>query len=119
MTAETLGSLIRTLREQADLSQEELAARAQVSRGSIQNWEGDRTRPRRAESRRLAAALGVDVATLNQSLTAPPADNPYTDAGERALWELPGRFTDDERRELIERYRELRHAPRTTRSVSE
>ena len=52
------------MREQAGLSQEELAAKAQVSRASIQNWEGNRTAPRRAESRRLAAALGVSVDAL-------------------------------------------------------
>ena len=55
------------MREKAGLSQEELAAKAQVSRASVQNWEGGRTTPRRAESRRLAAALGVDVATLTQA----------------------------------------------------
>lgn len=64
MTTESLGSALRRLRERADLSQEELAAKAQVSRASIQNWEGDRRAPRRAEARRLAAALGVsDIAS--------------------------------------------------------
>lgn len=64
MGTTTLGSAIRHLREQADLSQEELAAKAQVSRASIQNWEGDRRQPRRAELRRLAAALKVTEADL-------------------------------------------------------
>lgn len=64
MGTTTLGSAIRHLREQADLSQEELAAKAQVSRASIQNWEGDRRQPRRAELRRLAAALRVSEADL-------------------------------------------------------
>lgn len=61
MAEAQLGQQLRDLREQAGLSQEELASRAQVSRASIQNWEGNRTAPRRAESRRLAAALGVSV----------------------------------------------------------
>jgi transcriptional regulator with XRE-family HTH domain len=117
MQKPTLGKLVRHLREQAGLSQEELAVHAQVSRATVQSIEGDRRAPRRAILRRVAEALGTDVVTLNQSLTAP--DNPYTDADERALWELPGRFTDDERRELIERYREMRHAPRTARSVAD
>jgi transcriptional regulator with XRE-family HTH domain len=56
--------MLRDLRERAGLSQEELAAKAKVSRASIQNWEGNRTTPRRAESRRLAAALGVSVDAL-------------------------------------------------------
>src|SRR5690349_17531947 len=65
MAEPTYGSTLKKLRSQAGLSQEELAAKAQVSRASIQNWEGNRTRPRRAESRRLAAALGVTVDALN------------------------------------------------------
>jgi DNA-binding transcriptional regulator YiaG len=63
---ESLGSTLRRLRERADLSQEELAAKAQVSRASIQNWEADRRAPRRAESRRLAAALGVSGVTPHE-----------------------------------------------------
>lgn len=64
MAEAQLGAALRSMREQAGLSQEELAAKAQVSRASIQNWEGNRTAPRRAESRRLAAALGVSVDAL-------------------------------------------------------
>lgn len=64
MAEAQLGKRLRDLREDAGLSQEELAAKAQVSRASIQNWEAARTAPRRAESRRLAAALGVSVETL-------------------------------------------------------
>lgn len=119
MQKPTLGKLVRDLREQAGLSQEELAVHAQVSRATVQNIERDRVEPRRAVLRRIAEALGTDVVTLNQSLAPPPPDNPYTDPDERALWELPGRFTDDERRELIERYREMRHASPTARSVAD
>lgn len=64
MAEPQLGKRLRDLREQAGLSQEELAAKAQVSRASIQNWEAARTAPRRAESRRLAAALGISVDAL-------------------------------------------------------
>lgn len=68
MTEAQLGKGLRDLREQAGLSQEELAAAAQVSRASIQNWEANRTAPRRAESRRLAAALGMTVEVLRARL---------------------------------------------------
>lgn len=61
MAEPQLGPTLRAMREQAGLSQEELAAKAQVSRASIQNWEGGRTAPRRAETRRLATALGMTV----------------------------------------------------------
>lgn len=60
----SLGTLIRQLREHADLSQEELAARADVSRATIQSVENGRHAPRRASLKRIAAALGVDVETL-------------------------------------------------------
>lgn len=64
MTGTQLGATLRALRQQAGLSQEELAARTQVSRASIQNWEGNRTAPRRAETRRLATALGLTIEAL-------------------------------------------------------
>ena len=64
MTEPQLGPTLRALREQAGLSQEELAAKTQVSRASIQNWEADRNAPRRAETRRLATALGMTVDAL-------------------------------------------------------
>lgn len=67
MAADSFGSTLRSLRTQAGMSQEELASKAEVSRASVQNWEGGRREPRRAELRRLAAALGVDVATLTQA----------------------------------------------------
>lgn len=75
----TLGNLVRHLREQADLSQEELAARAQVSRATVQNIERDRREPRRAVLRRIAEALGTDVASLNQSLTPAETAPPMTE----------------------------------------
>lgn len=65
MQNQTRGNLVRTLREQAGLSQEELAVRAQVSRATVQNIERDRVEPRRAVLRRLAEALGTDVAALS------------------------------------------------------
>lgn len=64
MAEAQLGQALRDLRERAGMSQEELAAKAQVSRASIQNWEANRTAPRRAETRRLATALGLTVEQL-------------------------------------------------------
>lgn len=63
-----LGSLIRRLRESADLSQEELAARAAVSRATIQSVENGRHAPRRASLKRIAQALGTDVTTLTSAV---------------------------------------------------
>lgn len=64
MEEPSLGGLVRHLREQAFLSQEELARNAQVSRATVQNMENNRHVPRRSVLRRIAAALGVDPAML-------------------------------------------------------
>jgi transcriptional regulator with XRE-family HTH domain len=91
MQLPTLGSLIRSLREQAGLSQEELAARAQVSRATVQNLERDRREPRRAVLRRIAEALGTDVAALNQALTiaeTPPPPMTEEEIAERRAYLL-------------------------------
>lgn len=64
MAEDSFGTTLKSLRSKAGMSQEELAAKAQVSRASVQNWEGDRRSPRRAEAGRLAAALGVSVDAL-------------------------------------------------------
>lgn len=92
MAEAQLGPALRDLREQAGLSQEELAAKAQVSRATIQNWEGNRTAPRRAESRRLAAALGISVEALKAH-----AEGERLDAQEiRAALEAAMEITDPE-----------------------
>lgn len=104
-----LGQALQDLRKQAGLSQEELAAKAQVSRASIQNWEGNRTAPRRAEERRLAAALGLTVEELRahterESLDADDVRAALEAAVElsdpeemrAALLELLARITPDE-----------------------
>jgi transcriptional regulator with XRE-family HTH domain len=51
---------LRTLRESRYLTQEQLAAAAEVSASTVHNAETGRTRPRPAILRRLARALGVD-----------------------------------------------------------
>lgn len=80
------------MREHAGLSQEELAAKAQVSRASVQNWEASRTAPRRAEFRRLAAALGVSVETLKA-----PKETERVDAQEiRDALQAAARIPDPE-----------------------
>jgi transcriptional regulator with XRE-family HTH domain len=71
MQNQTRGNLVRTLREQAGLSQEELAGHAQVSRATVQNIERDRREPRRAVLRRVAEVLGVDAATLTPAIEEP------------------------------------------------
>jgi transcriptional regulator with XRE-family HTH domain len=74
------GKTLRQLREQARLSQEDLAAKAQVSRASIQNWEANRTAPRRAEMNRLASALGLTDLALRARLVESNDDEPAREA---------------------------------------
>lgn len=76
MTDTSLGNLIRHLREQAALSQEELAVRAQVARTTIQNVETHRRVPRSSGLRRIAAALGVDVSVLLGAKSGDAAEPP-------------------------------------------
>jgi transcriptional regulator with XRE-family HTH domain len=55
-----LSTVIRELREKADMTQEQLAKRAKVSRGYLADLEaGHRTNPSVPVLRRLAKALGV------------------------------------------------------------
>lgn len=97
MASASLGNLLRHLREQAALSQEELAARAEVSRATIQNVENHRRVPRRAALRRLAAALGVEVTALLDAIQQPDA----ADLGDLTADEL--------RQEIAELEDEIEH----------
>jgi len=77
MPTDTYGSSLKSLREKADMNQQELASVAQVSVSSIQNWENGRRRPRRAEFRRLATAFRMSTEELRLRLEGQiPADLP-------------------------------------------
>lgn len=69
-----LGHRVQELRRRAGLSQEELAARVHVSRATIQNVENGRTTARPATLRRIAEALGTDMAglTSDEPIPEPP-----------------------------------------------
>lgn len=68
------GDQLRTARERAGLSQQELAEKAGISVDSIQNWEQGRTRPRLPALGKLAQALGVslDVLVIGGETKQPP-----------------------------------------------
>jgi transcriptional regulator with XRE-family HTH domain len=55
---------VATLREQHELTQNELGRKVGVSGTCVWNWEGANTFPRPATLRRLAEALGTNVADL-------------------------------------------------------
>jgi|tagenome__1003787_1003787.scaffolds.fasta_scaffold20481552_2 transcriptional regulator with XRE-family HTH domain len=59
-----LGAAVKTLRQGAGLSQEELAARAEVEPTLISKIEAGRADPAWGDMRRIAAALGTSVDRL-------------------------------------------------------
>ena len=57
-------SVIRTRRKLLGLTEQQLADKVGVSRGSIQMWERGDTAPKRANQQAVADALGITVAEL-------------------------------------------------------
>ena len=55
---------IKALREQAGLTQTELAERANVDQSAVSRWESGDTHPRRRQIPILAQALGVSLEDL-------------------------------------------------------
>lgn len=80
------GDQLRTARERAGLSQQELADKAGISIDSVQNWEQGRTRPRLPALGQLAQALGVSLDVLviggEKPTPARPRGRPKKDAGQ-------------------------------------
>ncbi|MFO0823029.1 MAG: helix-turn-helix transcriptional regulator [Gemmataceae bacterium] len=56
--------IVRSLREKAGLTQQQLAEKADIPIGTLRNHEQGQRLPSLAAARRLAAALGVTVDTL-------------------------------------------------------
>jgi transcriptional regulator with XRE-family HTH domain len=71
--AERFGENVLRVRQARKMSQEELAAQAEVHRTQISLIESGRREPRIFTMTRLAGALEVDVLTLMEGITwAPP-----------------------------------------------
>jgi transcriptional regulator with XRE-family HTH domain len=62
--AAVVGARIRRLREQRELSQQELAARVGKSQAALSFWEKGRRAPDLVDLMKIAEALAVDVGTL-------------------------------------------------------
>lgn len=60
----SLGTLLRTARENASLTQKAVASRFGISRVSVSQWESDDTRPDVDKLTDIAEMYGVDAATL-------------------------------------------------------
>ena len=71
-----LGSWLRRAREEAGLSQSELAAAASVPLASVQNWEQGRRAPSVVSLVDVACACGADLSSLAEALGNPSPAGP-------------------------------------------
>lgn len=88
-----LPNLLRTVRSQLELTQEELAARLGVSFATVNRWEGGASKPQKSAMERiaeLAAELGVkdgEPATLTVRRRGRAPGAPSTKPMEQMLWD--------------------------------
>ena len=66
--AQLLGKKIKELRTKRNLSQQQLANLAFVTRKAVGNWENGQRTPDAEMTKRLADALGVDVLVLLEAM---------------------------------------------------
>jgi len=71
----TIGQRIAHARTQAGLNQSELAAKLSLSPQSVQQWERDKTTPRRSRIESVAALLGVSPEWLLFGYNHPATDH--------------------------------------------
>jgi transcriptional regulator with XRE-family HTH domain len=72
------GKTLQALREEAGITQSELAQRADVSIDSLRNWEQDRALPKIDVVTRMARAMGfsLDRLAYTKEEDKAPADKP-------------------------------------------
>jgi len=77
----TPGDRLRKARESAGLSQQQLADRIGISRGSVTNYESDKHPVRRIVLNAWAAATGMNLEWLRDGIDPDPGDAPrqYSD----------------------------------------
>ena len=73
---ETIGRKIRLLREQAGLTQEDVAEAMEVSRQAVSKWENDLSTPDPAKMIRLADVLNTDLEYLTTGRVVVPSRPP-------------------------------------------
>ncbi len=71
----TFGEKLKELREQAGLSQAELAEKAGTAQKTISFWEMDKREPSAGNVQKLCAALGISCEVLMQA-TFPDSPEP-------------------------------------------
>lgn len=86
---ERIGARVRALRAERDFTLDVLAARSAVSRSAISLIERGETSPTAVVLERLAAALGVSLASLFDELAPVVAPSPVARRREQAPWRDP------------------------------
>lgn len=86
---ERIGARVKALRAERDFSLDVLAARSAVSRSAISLIERGETSPTAVVLERLAAALGVSLASLFDDVAPPAAPAPVSRRREQAPWRDP------------------------------
>lgn len=88
-----LPSLLRAIRAELDLTQEELAGRLGVSFATVNRWEGGASKPQKAAMDRIAA-LAADIGVVDEAPAMPAtrrrgraAQAPSTKPMEQMLWD--------------------------------
>ena len=85
---ENIGRKIRSLREQAGLTQEDVAEAMDVSRQAVSKWEANLSRPSAENLIRLAHLLNVDLAEL---IGAPEREETGEGAAAEGAPKTPGK----------------------------
>lgn len=98
----SVGISIRKARLQAQLSQEELAARAEINRTYLSQLENGRSSPTHKVLEKIAQALGLDTAALLPETSTAREPEPHYEI-ESELPVYPGlqEFLNDERTRLL------------------
>jgi len=65
MQTQSMGDRIRAVRQGRSLSQAQVAHEIGVDSSTVYRWEANRSKPRRADLKRLAALLGAGVEWLS------------------------------------------------------
>ena len=82
-----IAARVRELRAGLDMSLEALATRCEVSRSMLSLIERAETSPTAVVLEKIAAGLGVTLASLFDDASAPP--NPVSTAADRTAWKDP------------------------------
>lgn len=77
----SVGAQIREKRDKAGITQEELAARAGLSRNTIINFETNRRVPKVTDLEKIAHILGCEIVDFFSNPTPPPATGPGGEEG--------------------------------------